>query len=145
MTKRVLLAAAFSAAALLSAAGEARAQACGQPDDVPQSLFDTYNEAIGGLFPLDEPECEKIAASTLATCHKGVAAEVACWNQVIKGIGKGIKVACKAQGPDEAECLLVLGAELAGAELSLAQSEADGHEDCEVGADTFYLFCQNPF
>jgi hypothetical protein len=144
MTKRVLLAAAF-AAALLSAAGEARAQACGQPDDVPQSLFDTYNEVIGGLFPLDEPECEKIAKDVLATCHKGVSAEVACWNHVIKGIGKGIKVGCKAQGPDEAECLLVLGAELGGAELSLEQAALDGHADCEDGAETFYFFCQNPF
>ena len=145
MTNRVLIAAAFCAAALLGAAGEARAQSCGLPDDVPQSLFDAYNDVIGGLFPLDEPECDKIAKDVLATCHKAVATEVACWNHVIKGIGKGAKVGCKAQGPDEAECLMVLGAELGGAELSLQQAALDGHEACEVGADTFYFFCQNPF
>jgi hypothetical protein len=145
MTMQVLLAAAFCAAALWIGPGEAHAQSCGQPDEVPQSLFDAYADVIGGLFPLDEAECERIATGALATCHKGVSAEVACWNKVIKGIGKGVKVGCKAQGPDEAECNLVLGAELGGAELSLQQAEDDGHEACEVGGETFYFFCLNPF
>ena len=108
-------------------------------------MFDAYADVIGGLLPLGEAECEKIAKDTLATCQKAVSAEVACWEQVIKGLAKSVKVGCKAQGPDEDECNTVLGAELAGAILSLQAAELEGRVDCEVGADTFYFFCQNPF
>lgn len=145
MTKRMLLAAAFCVAAATIGAGEARAQACGVPDDTPAAVINTYADLLGGLFPLDEAECEKIGAGFLATCHKTVSAEVACWKQVIKGLAKGVKVGCGAQGPDEAECNEVLGAELGGAEISLENAELEGHADCEVGADTFYFFCLNPF
>ena len=58
---------------------------------MPASLLDTYRP-VGGLFPLDEAECEKIAAGTLATCQEAVSAEVPCWKQVIKGLAKGVKV-----------------------------------------------------
>ena len=145
MTKRLLRAAAFCAAALLGAAGEARAQSCGLPDDVPASLFDAYADVIGGLLPLGQAECEKIAKDALATCQKAVSAEVACWEQAIKGLAKGVKVGCKAQGPDEEECKALLGAELAGAILSLQAAELEGREDCELGGETFYFFCLNPF
>lgn len=145
MTKRVLLAAAFCVAAATIGAGEARAQACGLPDETPAVVFSTYVDLLAGLYPLDEAECEKIAAGALATCHKAVTAEVACWKQALKGLAKGVKVGCGAQGPDEAECNDALGAEIGGAESSLVDAELEGHELCEVAAETHFLFCLNPF
>lgn len=145
VTKRMLLAAAFCVAVATIGAGEARAQACGLPDETPALVFNTYVDLLGGLYPLDEAECERIASGALATCHKAVSAEVSCWKQVFKGLAKGTKVGCGAQGPDEAECNEALGDEIGGGEISLEDAELEGHELCEVAADTHYLFCQNPF
>jgi hypothetical protein len=145
MTKRVLLAAAFCAAALTTGAGAAHAQACGQPDEVPAELFDTYVELLAAWFPLDEAQCDKLAKDALATCRRAVSAEAGCWAQLVKGVTKGGKVACKAQGPDEDECNAAVFAEIGGAEVAIEASELEGHVACEAEAASFRSFCLNPF
>lgn len=113
-------------------AGQASAQACGDIEDVPSEFLDDYLETLGGLFPLDAAECEKITKSAVSSCHKAVSASVSCAESQVSGVRKGSKTACKAQGAGEDACNTEVGGFLDVVQ-TLLDVETDGaHAVCDA-------------
>jgi hypothetical protein len=130
--------------AALSGAGEARAQACTIPDEVPPALYEeVFLDTLGQGFPMPEAACERLTKTAVATCHKTVSAAARCWKGVAKGLGKGGKTTCPEQGVAEQACFDAVAGELAGLESGVAESEAGGHALCDAGALLFQNYCLN--
>jgi hypothetical protein len=122
-------------------AGEARAQSCAIPDEVPAAVYDAYVELLAPGLPLEIPACDALAKGALSACHKAVSASTRCWKGIGKGLAKGAKTTCKEQGPDEELCFQGTGAQLANLQSNVEASEAAGHAACDADAEAFWAFC----
>ena len=144
MKARWMAGAVLVGAALLAGAGEAHAQACGVPDDVPEKVYEeVFLETLGEGFPMPEAACERLTKTVVSTCHKAVSAIARCWQGVGKGLAKGAKTTCPEQGIAEQACFEFTADELAGMEGAVESSEADGHALCDAGAPLFSNYCLN--
>jgi hypothetical protein len=93
MTKT--LGAALVAAVLVLGAGEARAQACGDFPDVPESVYDTFVDRVAPALPIDDAAvCEKFTKAAVAACHKAVSEMAGCYDGLAGGLYKGLKAVC---------------------------------------------------
>jgi len=144
MKARWMAGAVLVGAALLAGAGEAHAQACGIPDEVPEKVYEeVFLETLGEGFPMPEAACERLTKTVVSTCHKAVSAIAKCWQGVGKGLGKGAKTTCSEQGVGEEACSNFTAAEVAGMAAAVESSAADGHAACDLGAELFQSYCLN--
>jgi hypothetical protein len=122
------VAAAGTLVALLLAAAPAEAQ-CSDADEAPEAVFASFEELVGGLYPLPAQECAKIVKTAVAACHAAVADSVQCVEALFKSVTKARKTACGTLvGEEKTECIESLESFLSDVEedVALEAEVADG-------------------
>jgi hypothetical protein len=127
-----LFVASMLAVAALALLGKAAHAQCSDPDDAPVGVYSTFEELVGGRFPLSEAECEKIVKTAVAACHAAVSDAVQCVESLFKSVTKARKTACSPlAGADRTDCNDTLETFLAGVEEDLALEAQDADAICD--------------
>jgi hypothetical protein len=119
---------AMLALAALALLGKAAHAQCSDPDDAPAGVYSTFEELLGGRFPLSEAECEKIVKTAVAACHSAVSDAVQCVESLFKSVTKARKTACSPlEGEERTDCNESVATLLESVEedLALEAQEAD--------------------
>jgi hypothetical protein len=129
---RAFVAAMLGVAALALLGKAAHAQACGDPEAVPEAVFFSFDELLGELFPLTPEECEKIAKTGVAACHAAVSDSVQCTQSLFKSGRKARKTACGSlESAERAECIASAETVLDAAEADLENSATAADAVCD--------------
>ena len=129
---RAFVAAMLGIAALALFGKAAHAQPCSDPEAVPEAVFFAFDEILGDVFPLTEPECEKVVKTGVSACHAAVADAVHCTQSLFKSGLKARKTACKTlEGEEATACFESAQTQLDAAAQDLEMSAAAADMECD--------------
>jgi hypothetical protein len=143
---RLFVASMLAVAALALLGKAAHAQPCSDPDEAPTGVFATFQELVGGRFPLPEAECAKIVKTAVAACHAAVADSLQCAESLFKSVTKARKTACSPlDGEERTDCNETLETFLADVEEDLALEAQEADAVCDANfAESLSSQCLSP-
>jgi hypothetical protein len=123
----------------------ARADVCGEFDEIAESLYGWWGDQFEGFFPINDEEiCGPLTGKFQAACEKSVKDALKCWSKRSGEIAKAAKFPCALGGSKAPGCRANFKEE---AELDIEDYEEQAESavlDCQTAADDFFDFCMFP-
>ena len=128
--------------ALASAPATARADVCGNFEDIADDLLDIYFEVLGDFFTLSENTCDSMRKTFKTACDSAVKDAEKCWNRQVASVVKASKPGCKETAKNPSACNDDFKDE-GDSEKDDIKSEANfAKNDCGNAADDFWEVCR---